>query len=327
MARSVLPAGSPSKRPRWIARVALVALLSVTVLAAPAATAEPYKGPGHQGIVPIGVGGLLAETLPLVGEGVVHIPLEGIPADVCKIELDDGPGYTQSTLVWTPGNETAYVAAEPGERDAAFKVKAHWELDLKGACTVEVTPGGTIWHDPRGRPFIELAFQERTISHDVEPGQWYTMDVYIHNNGTLEDTVNITFQHLRNEWEIRNPTGVVDRRVGPLETIRVGFDLRMPENQQSGTNLVLFDAEATKSGWQDRATLLLRVEGTDAALDTAPKGEDEGRIETHRTGRLPTETHSRTGQVPAPGVVPLLILIGWSIARARARPGVNDGED
>lgn len=309
-------------------RVALPAGLVVLLMVAGGvlvAQAEEYEGPGHRGMVPIGDGGVVASHAPDLGEGLMLVPLEGIPEKACRVVLDENESYARTLLVWSPGNETAYVAAEAGERDAPFRVVSHWERDMNDDCTVEVTPDGKVWHEPRGRPFIEMMWQERHVHYNPEPGTWFPVEAVLENNGTLEETVNVSVQYLQEEWQVRNSTGSVDRTVAPEGTLRFGFELYLPENERTGTKLILFDAVGTESGWSGRATIALHVKGSDQALSTGSDdheedGEDEG-TDPHNVQDLPSQKVGPSGQVPMVPVLPvaILVLAGLAVARARSR--------
>lgn len=297
-----------------VGAVALIVLLwAPSVMAA-------YEGPGQQGVVPLGDGGHLQPLYSLVGEGLFHVPLTGIGSDVCRIVLDENETYDRTLLVWVPGNDTAYVAAEPGQRDALFRIAAHWELDMNDECTVEVTPDEKIWHDPRGRPFIHMQIVERHVAYEAVPGNWTPVEAWVRNNGTLPEAVNITLGHMRPDWQIRNATGVVDVPVEPLQTLRVGFDLFIPPTETSGTKLLLLNMEGKHSGWADRATLMLEVQSGDEVWGAADDDEDEDRIDPRRARDAPTAQSGPTGQIPGPPLVVtvmLVALVAFTLARRR----------
>lgn len=307
-------------QPFWARQIrigSILALLVVLALVSGVQAAE-YEGPGHEGMVPLGAGGLVAELAPAVGEGLTHVPLQGIGEDVCRIVLDENGTYEPAVLVWQPGNTTAHVAAEPGTQNVPFRVVSHWEHDLNGACTAEVTTNGTVWHDPRGRPFIEMRVVERHVKFDVEAGSWTPVEAQVFNNGTLPETLNVSLGHMRDDWKIRNSTGVVGVRVDPLETATIGFDLYVPENEPTGTRLLLVDMEGGKSGWTDRATLVLRIKN-DERVEQDDTEEDGGPVNWRGSRDAPSEQGERTGQVPAAPAVLAVAMVALLVGLRRRR--------
>lgn len=309
------PGRSPAtgQRTPSIARalVPLVLALAILAVAAPA-LASQYEGPGHRGEVPLGDGGLLAGLAPLVGQGITHVEVTGIAPEICKIVFDDDDAYANATLVWSPGNETAYIGAQAGARDAPFRIAAHWELDMNDECTVEVTKEGRTWHDPRGRPFIDIQYEDRFLDFDVVTGDWTPVYVELHNNGTLSERVNIATEHMRDTWQIRNATAFMDVEIGPLETKRFGFELLIPDGEPSRTNLLLFNVEGKESGFRERLTLVLEVESSGRpANDT----DEEAPVQINQRGQPPPEwTPGSSGQIPVAspivGLVAVVLIVG-----------------
>ncbi len=319
------PSPSPGSRLPTGPLAWAVVLLVFGLLLAPMAQAVDYEGPGQEGRVPVGAGPLLAENAPMAGEGVTHLPLVGVPAEVCRIVLDENGTYAGAQGIWSPGDETAYVAAEPGALEAPFKVAAHWERDLNDNCTVEVTPDQTFWHDPRGRPFIEPRFVDRYIQYDVDAGSWVKVEAEIHNNGTLPETINADLEHLRDRWELRNASSVVGVKVEPLQTVRFSFEVHIPADESGGTKLLLVNARGEKSDWSDRATFVLEVEeDVEARYNQDPKEEEEETgIDSHGSVDPPSKQDGPTGQVPvvAPGVLLVALVLLVSALRRRGSHG------
>lgn len=241
--------------------------------------------------------------------------LSGIAPEICRIELEEEGAFANATLVWHPGNETAYIAGEVGARDVPFQVVTHWERDLNDECTVEVTQKGRVWHDPRGRPFIDLQFTDRIAGHDLTAGNWTRIDAGIHNNGTLPERVSVSIEHMRDHWEIRNATSFLNVEIEPLETVAFGFDLRVPDDEPGRTNLLLFHVKGEESGFKDKITLVLGVEGS----GKTPSNDEEdtpGRID--QRGRAPPEEKpEQSGQIPMVSPLVGLLVIGFIVNSKR----------
>ncbi len=312
---------SPGRRSRS-ALAGVTALLVLALLAAPAATAVDYQGPGQEGRVPVGIGDVLAQQAPLVGADVTQIPLEGVPDAVCRVVLDENGTYGATQVVWSPGDETAYVAAEPGALEAPFQIHAHWERDINDNCTVEVTPDRTIWHDPRGRAFTEPRFVERFLHYDVQAGSWFKVEAQIHNNGTRTETINADLEHLRETWELQNASSLVGVEVEPLQTVRLTFEIHIPADEAGGKKLLLLNAQGQKSGWVDRATFVIEVEedveARHGAGDEDGEEEEEG-IDSKGSAKPPSQPGSRTGQIPVVGPAALLVTVAFLLCCLRRR--------
>jgi hypothetical protein len=287
-----------------------LSLLLATLLAVPpAALAAPYEGPGQSGIIPLGDGGHLATLHPDAGLGITHVALDGLPADTCALDVGppaDGPAVAAH---WSIGNRTAYVFAEPGARDAQFLIAAHWVWDVKGDCTVEHTPEGVIYHDPRGRPFIDLKFPERRLTFTPTTGEWSRIEVPIVNNGTLPEHADITLGLRRAHWEIANATPAANVPIAPGATYVFGFDLLVPLEQPARISLLLVDLAGRESGTADRATLVLDLQ----------EGEKPPVVARPPPPALPPWEEPE--EAPGSGVIALLVLVLGCLAVRRRVSG------
>ncbi len=292
-----------------------VGLVLILLIGVPTVEAAQYEGPGHRGEVPVGDGGALAEFAPDLGEGVTHVGLSGIAPNICQIELDEASAAGNATLVWSPGNETAFVAAELGAREVPFRVASHWERDLNDACTVEVTENGRTWHDPRGRPFIDLQFPERMVSHEITAGNWTRVQAEVHNNGTLPERVNVGLKQMRDHWEIQNATPFLNVAIDPLETVEFGFDLLIPDDEPGRTNLLQLEVKGEESGSKGTITLVLEVESSGIATN---KQEEDSPQRIDQRGRAPPdEVAGQSGQIPSVSPLVGLVVVAFVVVVKR----------
>ncbi len=274
-------------------------LLGAVLVAIPSGEAGfPYQGPGHAGSVPLGDGGAsLALPDPATDNRTV-VRLDGIPDDACRLVLDENGTYARSHVAWAPGQAVAGIWADVGVVDAPFRVVAHWLTDLNGACTAEVTPDGTLWHDPRGRPFVELLVNETRSFWSGPVGTVFPLAVEVTNNGTLTTEVTAGLPIAQKGWEIRRASPVLNVSVPPLETVVFSFDVFVPRTEQPRMNALALELRAPD--WAARPVFFLDLKPPLPLLveETAP--EDGGR------GLEPWEPTPR--EAPAPSIFGILTL-------------------
>lgn len=281
-------------------RLGLV-VLCLWVLAAPVAEASvPYRGPGHEGTVPLGDGGIGLLLPAEAGDNRTFVGLSGFPTDTCRIVLDENGTYAGTHLDWTGEGGEARVWADAGVVDAPYRVVAHWIRDLKDACTAEVTPEGTIWHDPRGRPFRELHTNASRMFLAGEVGQTLRVAVTVTNNGTLASDVTAALPLRQEGWSVAGGSAALDVQVAPLEAREFHFDVAIPRSQKPVTNVVFVEL-SDRHGWEEKVTVFLDLRPARAVQPDEPSETDESSAE------LP-EWRPVAKESPAPHFVPFLLV-------------------
>lgn len=288
--------------------VLLVACM-VTLLLPTVTATVAYSGPGTAGKVPIGDGGVSARNNTTSGEDVTHIVVTGIPHDVCRLGLAPDLG---SHLVWSENDTTARVWADAGRSNVPFRFQSHWRLDLNGACTVEVTEDGVVYHDPAGRPFVALAATTGAKRHEVVANSLERFNITVYNNGTLDDILNPVIKKAPTDWDVRWRHDV---RRTPIEaggTVVFPLEMQVP-HQARGFASVTIEFTAIESRETLRSIVMLDVLPPPAP----PEQEVEEEAPAGPVGPPPGEYIWET--VPAPGAI-VVVLLALTAARVARRP-------
>lgn len=244
-----------------------ILVLCLLVSVAPSAAAAAYEGPGQKGVVPVGEGGALVPILGGFVDDRVFAVLSGLPADTCRLVLDANGTYGDARLTWSRGDSAAYVWAEAGQRDVSYRLHAVWHDDLNGNCTAEETAEGTIWHDPRGRPFVDLALMEERLILEVRAGgEPVDARLDVHNNGTIPDNVTAGIKVVHPDFKVTSIGKVRQVAVGPLETVPFVFRVSVPEDGEVRVHPVQVGF-TSESGWSQAFTFHLSVLPSNATGD------------------------------------------------------------
>lgn len=284
----------------WAILVAVVATLLL-----PSVTATvPYSGPGTAGKVPIGDGGASARNNTTSGEDVTHVVVTGIPQDVCRLELAPGLG---SHLVWSDNDTAARVWGDAGRTNIPFRFQSHWRLDLYGACTVEVTEDGVVYHDPSGRPFVALAATTGAKKHDVTANTLRRFNITVYNNGTVDDVLNPVIKKAPTDWDVRWRQDVRRTPIAAGGEVVFPLEMQVP-HQARGFASVTIEFTAIESRETLRASVMLNV------LPPPAPSKEEGDEEAPNGPVGPPPGEYMWETVPAPGPV-LVVLLALVIAR------------
>lgn len=227
--------------------------------------ARPFTGAGQTGSVPVGEGGETVPFLADLADDRIFVAIGPVPGDTCRLVLDTNGTYGETGLHWAEGDETAYVWADHGARDAPYRLHAVWSRDLNDNCTVERTEETTHWHDPRGRPFVELRILEHRPLFPGPAGTTIRVDLTIQNNGTLSDNVSAEIGNHPKEFRVTAATPILTVPVDPLEQVVFSFDVEVPWETRAGVYPLVVDFES-ESGWSGGITAFPDV--------GPPEGED-----------------------------------------------------
>lgn len=282
---------------------AVVPLLALLLLAGlmPGAAAAPYEGPGQKGVVPVGEGGRTIPHLEGIADDHLFAALQGIPGDACRIVLDQNGTYAGTGVTWELGSDTAYVWAEAGDREAPYRLHALWTTDLNGNCTVERTETQTYWHDPRGRPYVELRLLDDKQYLPGPAGSNITVRFTVHNNGTIADNVTAQMAVVKDTFRVTSDGPVVDVPVQPLQEVSFAFIVEVPRDTRPVPHTVQVNLVGD-SGWRQAATAILKIGRAEGPDPVATE-----KVDPSSAKPLPPPTVD-AGEAPMPLAMTLLAV-------------------
>jgi len=292
------------------------ALLAIPLLllVVPGAAGLAYAGPGQTGTVRLGDDGALASLgldLPApLADNLSEVRLDGLPADACRLVLDQNGTYAATHALWTPGLATARVYAAAGTTNAAFRVHALWHTDLNGHCTAEETEDGILWHDPRGRAYVEMVVLDRRPVVDGARNSTIDVTLRIHNNGTVPDNVTGRLARLPDGWSGASSGATTAVPVAPLATVGFPFRLHIPDGPQSRLAIVRVAFSATD--WNAEVPVFVQFDEATPAPAASKGAKAPGTPDA-----APPPAWTPSAEAPAPPFLLGVLALGLIARRAR----------